>query len=85
MQCIKEVLVRIPEGLHHQAATRFIQTANRFDSAIRITYGDHSVNAKSLLGVLSLSIGSGAELTLSAEGADAEAALATLEQALTES
>ena len=85
MQCIKEVLVRIPEGLHHQAATRFIQTANRFDSAIRITYGDHSVNAKSLLGVLSLSIGSGAELTLSAGGADAEAALAALEQALTES
>ena len=47
-----------------------------------MTYGTNNVNAKSLLGVLSLSIGMGALVTLTAEGADAEAAVSALEQCL---
>ena len=80
MQCIKDVVVQVPGGLRHQSAARFIQTANRFESVIRVTYGDNNVNAKSLLGVLSLAIGTGAELTLSANGDDAEAAVGALEE-----
>ena len=71
----REVTVQVPGGLHHQAVTRFIQTANRFDSTLRIAYGGNNVNAKSMLGVLSLSVGAGAQITLTAEGPDAEAAL----------
>ena len=78
----KEVTVRLSAGLHHQAATRFIQTANRYSSTLRVLYGGNSVNAKSLLGVLSLSIGMGALVTLTAEGDDAEAAVSALEQCL---
>ena len=73
MLCTREVTVQVPDGLHHQTAARFIQTANRFTSVVRVVYGDNNVNAKSLLGVLSLSIGA---------GADAEEALDALEQCL---
>ena len=78
----KEVTVRLSAGLHHQAATRFIQTANRYSSTLRVLYGGNSVNAKSLLGVVSLSIGAGAQITLTADGPDAGDALQALEQCL---
>lgn len=78
----REVTVQVPGGLHHQAVTRFIQTANRFDSTLRVAYGGNSVNAKSLLGVVSLSIGAGAQITLTADGPDAGDALQALEQCL---
>lgn len=78
----KEVTVRLSAGLHHQAATRFIQTANRYSSTLRVLYGGNSANAKSLLGVVSLSIGAGAQITLTADGPDAGDALQALEQCL---
>ena len=78
----KEVTVRLSAGLHHQAATRFIQTANRYSSTLRVLYGGNSVNAKSLLGVVSLSIGAGAQITLTADGPDAGDTLQALEQCL---
>ena len=83
MLSTKEVTVRLSAGLHRQAATQFIQTANRYASTLRVLYGGNSVNAKSLLGVLSLSIGPGAQITLTADGPDAEDALRGLEQCLT--
>ena len=82
MQFTKEVKVQVPDGLHHQTAATFIQTANRFSSLIRVTYGTNNVNAKSLLGVVSLSIGAGAQITLTADGPDAGDALQALEQCL---
>ena len=69
MLCTREVTVQVPDGLHHQTAARFIQTANRFTSVVRVVYGDNNVNAKSLLGVLSLSIGAGTRITITADGA----------------
>ena len=71
MLCTREVTVQVPDGLHHQTAARFIQTANRFTSVVRVVYGDNNVNAKSLLGVLSLSIGAGTRITITADGAEA--------------
>ena len=68
MLCTREVTVQVPDGLHHQTAARFIQTANRFTSVVRVVYGDNNVNAKSLLGVLSLSIGAGTRITITADG-----------------
>ena len=69
MLCTREVTVQVPDGLHHQTAARFIQTANRFTSVVRVVYGDNNVNAKRLLGVLSLSIGAGTRITITADGA----------------
>lgn len=54
----------------------------RFTSVVRVVYGDNNVNAKSLLGVLSLSIGAGTRITITADGADAGEALDALEQCL---
>ncbi len=75
----KEVLVRCESGLHNRQATYFVQKANEFDSSIWVESGSRKMNAKSLLGIMSLGIVTGATVTLSATGADAEAAVNALE------
>ena len=57
-------------GLHARPATFFIQKANSYRSSIWIEKDDRKVNAKSLLGVLSMGIAKGMTVTLIAEGAD---------------
>lgn len=71
----KEIVVQNQVGLHARPATFFIQKANEFSSSIWISKDDRRVNAKSLLGVLSLGITRGTNITLFAEGADEEAAI----------
>ena len=75
----KEVLVRCESGLHNRQATYFVQKANEFDSSIWIESGSRKMNAKSLLGIMSLGIVTGTTVTLSAMGPDAEAAVLALE------
>jgi phosphotransferase system HPr (HPr) family protein len=62
-------------GLHARPASLFVQTANRFKSAITVINGDTSVNAKSILNVLTLGADKGSILTIKAEGEDAEQAI----------
>jgi phosphocarrier protein len=62
-------------GLHARPATFFIQKANSFKSTIWVEKDDRRVNAKSLLGVLSLGIAKGMSITLIADGQDEVAAL----------
>ena len=78
----KEVVVRCESGLHNKQATYFVQKANEFESELWIEIGSRKMNAKSLLGIMSLGIVSGAEVTLYAQGADAEAAMNALEELL---
>lgn len=75
----------VPEaGLHARPASRFVQTANEFDSEITIVGPDgEAVDARSMLAVSGLAVETGAEVTLRAEGSDAEAALDALEAVLT--
>ena len=65
-------------GLHARPATFFIQKANEFKSSIWIELGDRKVNAKSLLGVLSLGVVKGGEISIIADGEDEVEALAAL-------
>ena len=65
-------------GLHARPATFFIQKANSYKSTLWVEKGDRRVNAKSLLGVLSLGIVKGAQITLIADGVDEDEALAGL-------
>lgn len=67
-------------GLHARPASQFVQTAARFASLVTVEYNAKKANAKSILQVLSLGAGGGAEISISAEGADAEAAIAALQQ-----
>ena len=74
----RSVTIQNSQGLHARPATFFIQKANSFKSSIWVEKEDYRVNAKSLLGVLSLGIVKGTEITLIADGADEEEAVAAL-------
>lgn len=74
----KEVLVTNQVGLHARPATFFIQKANEFKSSIWVEKDERKVNAKSLLGVLSLGIARGVNINISAEGPDEEQAVVAL-------
>lgn len=71
----KEVVVQNQVGLHARPATFFIQKANTFKSSIWVEKDERKVNAKSLLGVLSLGITKGLTITIMAEGSDEEEAV----------
>ena len=73
--CVKDVVVQNQVGLHARPATFFIQKANEFKSSIWVEKEERRVNAKSLLGVLSLGIVKGMTVTLYADGADETDAL----------
>lgn len=74
----KEIVVQNQVGLHARPATFFIQKANEFTSSIWIAKDERKVNAKSLLGVLSLGITRGTSVSIMADGADEEAAIEAL-------
>ena len=74
----KDVVVQNQVGLHARPATFFIQKANNYKSNIWVSKDDRKVNAKSLLGVLSLGIIKGTNITIIADGEDAEEAVNTL-------
>lgn len=78
----KEVVVRCESGLHNRQATYFVQKANEFDSSIWLESVNRKMNAKSLLGIMSLGVVTGATVILSAVGTDAEAAVNALEELL---
>lgn len=74
----REVIVRNSVGLHARPATFFIQKANSYKSSIWVEKDERRVNAKSLLGVLSLGVTEGSAITLIADGSDEEDAIAGL-------
>lgn len=74
-----QVTIQHAAGLHARPAALFVQTAKRFQSQITVTYGSRTANAKSILNILTLGASRGAQVTVQAEGADAEAALAALQ------
>ena len=78
----KKIVVRCQSGLHNKQATYFVQKANEFESSIYLESESRKMNAKSLLGIMSLGIVTGMTVTLSAAGVDAEAAVNALESLL---
>ena len=75
----KEIVVRCESGLHNKQATYFVQKANEFSSSVWVESGSRRMNAKSLLGIMSLGIVTGTTVVLAADGSDAEAAVTALE------
>lgn len=78
----KEIIVRCESGLHNKQATYFVQKANEFSSSVWLESDNRKMNAKSLLGIMSLGIVPGAQVTLTAMGSDEEAAVNALETLL---
>ena len=76
--CVKDVVIHNQIGLHARPATFFIQKANEFKSTVWVEKEERRVNAKSLLGVLSLGIVGGTPIRVIADGQDEEAAVEAL-------
>ena len=74
----KEVVINNQVGLHARPATFFIQKANEYKCSIWVEKDERRVNAKSLLGVLSLGIVKGTKVNIIADGSDEDEAIATL-------
>jgi len=72
-----------PSGLHARPAARFVQAASRYTSRIVIRHDDREADAKSLIALLGLTIRPSTEITLTADGPDADEALAALAAELT--
>ena len=79
---VKDVVVQNQVGLHARPATFFIQKANEFKSSIWVEVEDRKINAKSLLGVLSMGITKGTRVSIIAEGPDEEEAVKALTEML---
>ncbi|MDR0297887.1 MAG: phosphocarrier protein HPr [Streptococcaceae bacterium] len=69
-------------GIHARPATLLVQTASKFTSEINLEYKGKSVNLKSIMGVMSLGVGQGSDVTITAEGTDAEEALAAIDNTM---
>ena len=76
----REVVITNASGLHARPATFFIQKANCYKCTLWVEKDDRKVNAKSLLGVLSLGIAQGSVITVIADGADEKQAIAALQE-----
>jgi catabolite repression HPr-like protein len=74
----KKVIVKLKFGLQARAASSFVQAANRFQSDVFIEKNHKKVNAKSIMGLMSLGLARGSEIIIYAEGHDQEMALAEL-------
>jgi catabolite repression HPr-like protein len=72
------VVVKLKTGLHARPAALFVQEANKFSSEIFVIKNEKKVNAKSIMGIMSLAISSGTEIVIQAEGSDAENAVSSL-------
>ncbi|MFF2528361.1 HPr family phosphocarrier protein [Brevibacillus sp. NPDC058079] len=76
------VIVGLAQGLHARPATLFVKVAASFSSEIGLNKEEKKVNAKSIIGVMSLAVSKGQSVVLTADGADAEQALDALERVL---
>ena len=77
---MQQSIVKCESGLYNRQATYFIQKANEFKSGIWVEKDERRVNAKSLLGVLSLGIVQGTAINLIADGSDEKEAVAALSE-----
>lgn len=78
----KTFTVTSEAGIHARPATSLVQTATKFSSQINLLHGGKTINLKSIMAVMSLGIQQGAEIQVTAEGVDAEEALAAITETI---
>ena len=76
----KKIIVQNRAGIHARPSSLIVQTANKFQSNIMFERENITVNAKSIMGVMTMAAGYQTELTVSADGVDEAEAIAALEQ-----
>lgn len=75
-----DIVISNKLGLHARAAAKLTELAGQFQSDIHVARAEQRVNAKSIMGVMMLAAGLGVEITVDAEGSDADQALAAISQ-----
>ena len=78
----KSVVVKMQQDLEARPSANLVQVANRYESKIYLEHGDSRVNAKSIMGMMSLALLNGEEILVDAEGADEAEAVAAIEEFL---
>ena len=79
----KEFHIIAETGIHARPATMLVQAESKFSSDINIEFSGKSVNLKSIMGVMSLGVGQGADVTITADGDDAADAVAAISDTMT--
>jgi len=78
----KSITISIPSGLEARPIALLVQVASRYESKIIIESGDKTVNAKSIMCMMTLGLAAGEQVTVNADGADEETAIAEIEKYL---
>ena len=78
----KSITINIPTGLEARPVALLVQVASQYESRIYVEIAEKKVNAKSIMGMMSLGIAEGEQVTIIADGADEENAVADIEQYL---
>ncbi len=78
----KSITIQLENGLEARPIAMLVQVASRYESSIYIETGDKKVNAKSIMGMMTLSLSSGEEVTVIADGSDEADAVAGMESFL---
>lgn len=78
----KQYHVIAETGIHARPATLLVQAASKFSSEISLEFKGKKVNLKSIMGVMSLGVGQGSDVVISAEGADEAEAIATIDETM---
>ena len=78
----KSVVVKMQQDFEARPIANLVQVANRYESQIYLEHGDSRVNAKSIMGMMSLALLNGEEILVDAEGADEAEAVAAIEEFL---
>ena len=78
----KEMVINIPSGLDARPVALLVQVASQYECSIHVGTKDKKVNAKSIMGMMSMGISAGETVTVTAEGSDEEAAIENIEKYL---
>lgn len=78
----KEITIRLENGLEARPVAMLVQVASKYESSIYLEAGNKKVNAKSIMGMMSLGLDTGEKVNVFAEGADEEAAIVGIENYL---
>lgn len=78
----KKILIKIPTGLEARPVALLVQVASQYESNIYVECDEKKVNAKSIMGMMSLGLAAGEEVTVSVDGSDEEVAMENIEKYL---
>lgn len=78
----KKITIQLPDGLEARPIALLVQVASQYESSVYVECEDKKVNAKSIMGMMSLTLPAGMEITVTADGSDEEQAIENIEKYL---